>query len=589
MAETLQVIITADNKEAIQSIQDVIKSTEGLKSQFKKVGSASNEANQALINSGRVLQDLNYGFMGIANNLNPLLESFQRLGNKTKENSSVTEELKKAFMGPAGLGVALSALTFILLKFGDDIGKFFASLSSGGKELVALNDTFSASKDAFVKAYVEMQNLGVAFEEFHKGTRTKKQVLDDYNKSLGVTAGNTKDINEAEKIYNANKDKYVQAALYRAAANIAIQKSAEEAFKAQEAIFNPKGAVKSTMGIGETIGTGLLSKFTGVPVLSLSEALGSEAIAKKSNANLEMYKNISDTFNKMASNIEKTITHTTTYGEEVDKLTKAYDGLNKELNLELQISKRLRDNASGILGKQEIIPMYSDKETSVTGKKKADMKSEYDRILKGDNTLGLYLENLTKNLMPDIEIEKLLFQESVDGWKKSKEAAKDFANTMANDITGALRSTWDAIQSGQSVFDALTDSLMKFIEELGFAILKAQILSSIQNSMKTSSSGQTGAAAGGSGFFDLLFTLLQVVPFANGGIVNKPTFSMIGEAGPEAVMPLSKLSGMMNSTFNAGAMSGQSTGGNGQFVLKGQDLILAINRSNSSLNLRRGF
>jgi hypothetical protein len=343
------------------------------------------------------------------------------------------------------------------------------------------------------------------------------------------------------------------------------------------------------MGIGETIGTGLLSKFTGVPVLSLSEALGSEAIAKKSNANLEMYKNISDTFNKMASDIEKTITHTTTYGEEVDKLTKAYDGLNKELNLELQISKRLRENATGILGKQEIIPMYSDKETSVTGKKKTDMKSEYDRILKGDNTLGLYLENLTKNLMPDIEIEKLLFQESVDGWKKSKEAAKDFANTMANDITGALRSTWDAIQSGQSVFDALTDSLMKFIEELGFAILKAQILSSIQNSMKTSSSGQTGAAAGGSGFFDLLFTLLQVVPFANGGIVNKPTFSMIGEAGPEAIMPLDKLKGFLNTTFSAGAMSGQSTGGNGQFVLKGQDLILAINRSNASLNLRRGF
>jgi len=589
MAETLQVIITADNKEAIQSIQDVIKSTEGLKSQFKKVGSASNEANQALINSGRVLQDLNYGFMGIANNLNPLLESFQRLENKTKDNSSVTEELKKAFMGPAGLGVALSALTFILLKFGDDIGKFFTSLSSGGKELVALNETFSASKDAFVKAYVEMDKLGVTFEEFHKGNRTRKQVLDEFNKSLGVTAGTTKDINEAEKIYNANKDKYVQSALYRAAANIAIQKSAEEAFKAQEAIFNPKGVVKSTMGIGETIGTGLLSKLTGVPVLSLSEALGSEAIAKKANANQTMYKNISDTFNKMASDIEKTITHTNTYGQEVDELTNAYAGLNKELNLELEISKRLRENAGKILGKQEIIPLFSDKEASVTGKKKPDMKSEYDRILKGDNTLGTYLQKLTKDLMPDIEIEKLLFRESVDGWKKSKEAAKDFANTMANDITGALRSTWDAIQSGKSVFDAISESLMRFIEELGFAIIKAQILANIQNSIKTSSTGVTGADAGGTGFFDLLFTLMKVVPFANGGIVNKPTFSMIGEAGPEAVMPLSKLSGMMSSTFNAGAMNSGAMAGGGEFTLKGNDLVLALQRSNYSLNLRRGI
>jgi hypothetical protein len=45
---------------------------------------------------------------------------------------------------------------------------------------------------------------------------------------------------------------------------------------------------------------------------------------------------------------------------------------------------------------------------------------------------------------------------------------------------------------------------------------------------------------------------------------------------------------MMNSTFNAGAMSGQGGGGgNGQFVLKGNDLVLAMQRSNFSLNVRR--
>jgi hypothetical protein len=32
--------------------------------------------------------------------------------------------------------------------------------------------------------------------------------------------------------------------------------------------------------------------------------------------------------------------------------------------------------------------------------------------------------------------------------------------------------------------------------------------------------------------------------------------ALIGEAGPEAVIPLSKLSGMLNTTFSAGAMSG---------------------------------
>jgi phage-related protein len=48
---------------------------------------------------------------------------------------------------------------------------------------------------------------------------------------------------------------------------------------------------------------------------------------------------------------------------------------------------------------------------------------------------------------------------------------------------------------------------------------------------------------------------------ANGGIVNSPTLAMIGEAGPEAVIPLSK-SGMMGNTINLtvnGAIDPEST------------------------------
>jgi SLT domain-containing protein len=33
-------------------------------------------------------------------------------------------------------------------------------------------------------------------------------------------------------------------------------------------------------------------------------------------------------------------------------------------------------------------------------------------------------------------------------------------------------------------------------------------------------------------------------PFAMGGIVTRPTFAMIGEAGPEAVIPLNRAGGM---------------------------------------------
>jgi hypothetical protein len=52
------------------------------------------------------------------------------------------------------------------------------------------------------------------------------------------------------------------------------------------------------------------------------------------------------------------------------------------------------------------------------------------------------------------------------------------------------------------------------------------------------------------------------IPYlANGGIVNSPTLAMIGEAGPEAVIPLSK-SGIMGNTINVtvnGAIDPEST------------------------------
>jgi len=35
-------------------------------------------------------------------------------------------------------------------------------------------------------------------------------------------------------------------------------------------------------------------------------------------------------------------------------------------------------------------------------------------------------------------------------------------------------------------------------------------------------------------------------------------------------------------------MSGNAAGSGGSFVLRGNDLVLALNRSNYSLNLRRG-
>jgi hypothetical protein len=79
--------------------------------------------------------------------------------------------------------------------------------------------------------------------------------------------------------------------------------------------------------------------------------------------------------------------------------------------------------------------------------------------------------------------------------------------------------------------------------------------------------GGEGSAAGGANPAGLDYKAM-----ATGGIVRSPTFALIGEAGPEAVVPLNKAGGLgMNITVNAGLVSTPDQ--------VGQDIIAAIQKA----------
>ena len=58
--------------------------------------------------------------------------------------------------------------------------------------------------------------------------------------------------------------------------------------------------------------------------------------------------------------------------------------------------------------------------------------------------------------------------------------------------------------------------------------------------------------------------------FAKGGIVTSPMMGIVGEAGDEAIIPLHRLPQLMQQS------QGKQTG---EFTLRGQDLILALERA----------
>jgi len=96
---------------------------------FKKLTPASGAATQSLINISRVAQDAPFGFIGIANNINPLVESFQRLKVETGSTSGALSSLKGALTGPAGVGLAVGIVSSLLVSFGDRLFNTVSSFS----------------------------------------------------------------------------------------------------------------------------------------------------------------------------------------------------------------------------------------------------------------------------------------------------------------------------------------------------------------------------------------------------------------------------------------------------------------------------
>ena len=69
-------------------------------------------------------------------------------------------------------------------------------------------------------------------------------------------------------------------------------------------------------------------------------------------------------------------------------------------------------------------------------------------------------------------------------------------------------------------------------------------------------------------------TTVKIPKFAKGGIVNSPTIGMVGEAGPEAIVPLSGSNSAIGATYNIVVNAGIGTSGS----QVGREIVDAIKK-----------
>jgi hypothetical protein len=135
----------------------------------------------------------------------------------------------------------------------------------------------------------------------------------------------------------------------------------------------------------------------------------------------------------------------------------------------------------------------------------------------------------------------------VTNWSSIKTATDQFINDVKSAFT-AFQTWWGTFWDG--IFSALQSAWNK-IE----AIINA--IKSAVSAVGSAVSGIAGAVGGTVG--NVVGTAIHA--FASGGIVNSPTLALVGEAGPEAIIPLSAFTGGTSLSGTAGF------GGGGNIVV----------------------
>jgi hypothetical protein len=547
----------------------------------QKIALGSNKAGLALNDLSRIAQDAPYGFIGISNNLNPMIESFNRLAATEGGTKKALTAMLNGLSGPAGIGLAIGAVSALLVVFSKNITEAFEKpvdkLKKLREELAKLNEDIykiagAAQSNQLIGSIlsekISNQKLDIttrqnAITELKKLYQDNKDIQDLDIKSIDTyTANYLKSLNNKAAIQQLEigKEKNYTSAL--SAANAEFKRITEERdnlIKNTYATTKQQEQGKTTQQLRAEIKASYVDQLAGAQSdinkakdslsRTLDEVLKFKIPQKEDNK--EFKKSLDEKIALLESDIRKT-------NEWADEQIKIHD--------KIRISARKAFTVDWA----DMLP------STKIDKAQAGLPDWYIKQRNQENPA----ENKIDKELPAWYNKTIALQnENSNSIKNQYNEYKKFSNLLSGEITNGLMSVYDAMQHGENPIQALGDAFARMAEQIAFAVIEASIFEALLNAFPELK-----------GVFATVGAISNAVsysgPRATGGITNGASLAMVGEAGPEAIMPLSKLSNMINSTFNAGAMSGSSSGSSGQFVLRGQDLLLAVNRTQKASNLK---
>ncbi|SEN76026.1 phage tail tape measure protein, lambda family [Loktanella fryxellensis] len=141
---------------------------------------------------------------------------------------------------------------------------------------------------------------------------------------------------------------------------------------------------------------------------------------------------------------------------------------------------------------------------------------------------------------------KNAWEATAEALRKAQEKSREIAQGLAEDITGPIK---EALTSGEFTWQTFAGAISRIAQNLATRLIDLAF-KPIENALINAFSG----GGGGGGFLASLFGFAkggvfaggaELTAFARGGVVNRPTVfpfakgvGLMGEAGPEAILPL---------------------------------------------------
>lgn len=545
-AEILQIKITADNKEALQKMRDTVAGLNGVTVAAGKSGAAMTKSATNYQNFGRVLQDLPYGFNGVANNLTQLVPSVGMLG--------------LAFSG------LVSAITFAQV----GTGAWTRGLVSSKKSVEDLEKAMDGFRESAAKEIVQFKQLTSVAANANLPLVQRKQAVDQLQKEYPAYLGNMsqEDIlagkigGAYDKILGALKAKIaLQAAEEKVIPLIKEQlEIAEKIANAQKAIdaaqrdktSTTEADIKAQQKFARETGKGIVTLY------GASQAAGIAAQKTKDEL-VPAYQALNNQINAVFSSMQPFI--------------QASAALNQEHEKE---KKNLFDI---IKYRQKMAGMWQ--ESLFAAPEVQEPKEKPQKM--SDPTLPTTKAALDKMLTDArlANMQKIRDKQKEDADDAEKELMRQ-ADMYMNVLSPAIDAMFNSLANGENIIDSLGDMFARLTMQIAASLAKTAALAGIISLL-----------SGGKISFGTAFKGLQ--GFSSGGTATGPQSGYpVLLHGTEHIVRPDQMKSIISQSVQGALGSVQGMGqsmtmqGNGSVVLRGQDLVLALQRAGVNLDVRRG-